>query len=185
MGPGASLYESLLGPAWARLDPAVRLAHDGRLNRRGTLRIAHGRGVVARILAVLLRLPRAHEAVDTTLRVTPAGDAEIWVRSFDGRRISSRQYATADGQLAEKIGPLEFCFRLQADAGSLVFRQSDVACILGRLRLSIPDVMAPRIAAREDPAGAGAVTIQVHLTTATAGTVLTYEGLVQIESAPA
>ena len=73
----------------------------------------------ARLLARLLRLPHAGDASDTRLVITPQGAGEWWRRTFDGRRMDTRQYQAGDGELAERLGLLELRFRLDAADGSL------------------------------------------------------------------
>ena len=130
---------------------------------RGRLRIAHGRSHAARVLARLLRLPRASEAAETRLVITPRADGEQWRRTFDDRRLDTRQYQAGDGELAERIGLLEFRFRLEASDGSLLFRQLEAALLFGSVRLRLPATWAPRVDAREDPAGARQIRVHVRV----------------------
>ena len=68
---------------------------------------------------------------------------------------STRVRTEAGGsELAERIGVLEFRFRLEAVAGSLVFRQREAALLWGSVRLPLPASCVPRVDAREDAAGA-------------------------------
>src|SRR3712207_1358147 len=57
------------------------------------------------------------------------------------------------GLLAERIGMLEFRFRLAVQHGALLFRQERLAIRLGRLRVPLPDRLSVKVAAREGPAG--------------------------------
>src|SRR5258706_15371611 len=102
-------------------------ASGSTVRGRGGLRIAHGRGHAARWLARLLRLPRASQAADTRLVVTAAAGGEHWHRTFDDRHLVTRQYRAGDGELAERVGILEFRFRLQALGGSPLFPQAEAA----------------------------------------------------------
>ena len=136
----------------------------------------------ARLLARLLRLPRASAAAETRLVVTSKAGGEQWRRTFDGRRIDTRQFGCDGCVLAERIGVLEFRFRLEPADGSLVFRQVAAAVVLGRFRVGLPEAWAPRIEAREDPAGAGRMGVHVRVTLPAVGPVLTYDGTVGIEN---
>jgi len=177
------LYARLLGSSWQQLAEPVRFAHGTKsmMHGRGRLRIAHGRGYLARVLAAVLRLPRANDAAETRLVVTPRGDVEHWRRTFDDRCLATRQYATGDRELGERIGVLEFRFRLEPSAGSLVFRQVEAAVLCGPVRVRIPAAWAPRVEAREDPAGAHRIRIHVSVVLPALGPVLTYDGVIDLE----
>lgn len=178
-----ALYARLLGSSWLQLAEPVRFAHatESTVRARGRFRIEHGRSHVARILARLLRLPRASDAADTRLVITSHADGERWHRTFDDRCFDTRQYQAGESDLAERIGVLEFRFRLQASEGSLFFRQLEAAFLFGSIRLRLPAAWAPRVDAREDPAGAHQVRVHVRVAVPVLGPVLTYDGTIDIE----
>ncbi len=177
------LYARLLGASWRELAEPVRFIHmtKSTVRARGHLRIAHGRSHAARVLARLLRLPRASEAAETRLVVTSRADGEQWHRSFDDRHLDTRQYQAGECELAERIGVLEFRFRLEASEGSLVYRQVGAAFVLGSVRLRFPAAWGPRVDAREDPAGARRIRVHVRVTLPALGPVLTYDGAIDLE----
>lgn len=178
-----ALYARLLGSSWLQLAEPVRFAHasGSTVRARGRLRIAHGRSHVARLLARLLHLPRASDAAETRLVITSGADGEQWLRTFDDRRLDTRQYQAGDCELAERIGALEFRFRLEASEGSLLFRQLEAAFLFGSVRLRLPATWAPRVDAREDPAGAHQIRVHVRVALPALGPVLTYDGIIDIE----
>jgi hypothetical protein len=178
-----TLYARLLGPSWLQVAEPVRFIHatESTVRARGRLRIAHGRSHVARVLARLLRLPRASEAAETRLVITSRSDVEQWLRTFDDRRLDTRQYQAGEGELAERIGVLEFRFRLEASEGSILFRQLEAAFLFGSVRLRLPAMWAPRVEAREDPAGARQIRVHVRVEFPALGPVLTYDGTIDIE----
>jgi Domain of unknown function (DUF4166) len=182
-----ALYAELLGSAWLELAEPVRAAHASgpTLRASGRLRIGHGGSRVTRWLARLLRLPRASDAADTRLVVTRSAAGEQWRRTFDDRRLDTWQYRAADGALAERFGVLEFRFHLTASQGSLVMRQTGAALRWGAVRLRIPAACAPRVEAREDPAGARQIQVHVRVTLPLVGSVLTYDGVIDLEDTPA
>ena len=98
--------------------------------------------------------------------------------------VSGRQTG-GRGELAERIGLLEFRFRLEASEGSLVFRQVGAALLLGSLRLRLPAASAPRVDAREDPAGPRQIRVHVRVVLPAVGPLLTYEGTMNIEDTDA
>jgi hypothetical protein len=182
-----TLYAGLLGAAWLDLADPVRAAHapGATVRARGRLRIGHGRSAAARWLARLLRLPQASEAAETRLVVTRDAGGEQWRRTFGDRRLDTRQYVAGNGDLAERFGLLEFRFRLAASDGSLIIRQVDAALMCGPVRVRIPFAWAPSIDAREDPAGARRIHVQVRVALPALGPVLTYDGAIDIEDTAA
>lgn len=178
-----ALYARLLGSSWLQLAEPVRLAHasGSTVRAHGRLRIAHGRSHVARFLAWLLHLPRASDRAETRLVVTSGANGEQWLRTFDDRRLDTRQYQAGDCDLAERIGVLEFRFRLEASEGSLLFRQLEAAFLFGSVRLRLPAACAPSVDAREDPAGPHQVRVHVRVALPAVGPVLTYDGTMDLE----
>jgi hypothetical protein len=151
----------------------------------GRLRIAHGRGRLARLLARLLRLPRAGDDVDAHLVVTSHAGGEQWRRTFGARRLNTQQYESGDHELAERFGLLELRFRLEASAGSLVYRHVESALRMGALRLPLPALCAPAVEAREDPASARQVRVRIGVTLPGVGPILAYDGVIDFEGGAA
>jgi hypothetical protein len=182
----APLYMRILGDSWARLGAPVRALHatSSILRARGRLRIEHGH-YLARFVAWLLRLPPPAAAAETRLTVTARGDGEQWQRTFAGRRLDTRQYASSECELAERFGMLEFRFRLDVSDGRLVYVQREAAFLFGRARLRIPAAWAPRVEAREEPAGAARVNVEVHVSLPGVGRLIAYDGLIDVEDAGA
>jgi hypothetical protein len=182
-----TLYAGLLGSAWLDLAEPIRAAHGpgATLRARGRLRIAHGRSHAARWLARLMRLPRASEAAETHLVVTRHAGGEHWSRTFGDRRLDTRQYVAASGDLAERFGLLEFRFRLAASEGSLLIRQVEAALMCGPVRVGIPSAWAPSVDAREDPAGPRRIRVHVRVALPAVGPLMTYDGAVDFEDTPA
>lgn len=178
----AALYARVLGASWADLAEAVRRLHGGAdsARREGTFRIRHGRGLLCRLIARTLGLPASSETARAQLIVEPLVDGERWVRSFDGRLFISTQWEVAPGVLGERVGPMEFEFRLRVLNGALVYEQVTAALSAGPLRLPLPARLAPRVAARETPAGPTRVQVQVTVSAPGCGQVLSYEGLVEV-----
>lgn len=179
-----SLYARLMGSSWLQVAEPVRAAHPAgsTVRAHGRFRIEQGDSYPAHLLARLLRLPRPSAGADTRLVVTPGDDGEQWRRTFDDRRLDTRQYQAGDGELAERIGFLEFRFRLEATDGSLRFRQVEAALLFGAVRVRLPSAWAPTVEAREDPALANQVRVHVRIALPAVGTVLTYAGTMEIET---
>jgi len=177
----------LLGASWAQIADPVKLAHatGPGVYGHGRMRICHGRNGAARLLARLLQLPLPSDAAETRLVVTAAEDGELWVRSFGRDRMVTRQFQSPAGELAERIGPLEFTFHLEAAQGGILYRQLEAALRFGSLRLPLPAICAPSVAAREDPAGPNQVRVHVSVAYPLVGPVITYDGTIEFEEARA
>lgn len=176
-----------MGDAWNRLTEPVRCVHAPRsiVRAHGRVRIEHGRHSVARFLARMLRLPPPGASVATQLIVTARADGERWHRTFNGRRLDTRQCESSGTGLVERFGILEFRFRLDATDGSLVYVQREAALRAGPLRLLIPAAWAPRIEAREDPAGPNRVKVDVRIALPGLGPLITYDGIIDVVDTPA
>jgi len=176
----APLYAQILGGSWNQLAEPLRRLHgtDSITRAHGNLRIEHGRHPLARLLARMLRLPQPTAAAETQLVVVPRADGEHWQRTFNTHRLETLQYP-CDGELAERFGAFEFRFRLEASGGSLRFLQREAfAC--WHVRLRIPARFAPRVDAREDPAGPERIQVEVRVTLPWVGLLISYAGLIEV-----
>ena len=179
----APLYVRVIGDSWTQLAEPIRRAHASHsiVRASGRLRVEHGRHFLARMLARILRLPRPTAAAETELMVTAGPDGEHWQRTFDGRRWRTRQYESNAFELAERFGVLEFRFRLDASGGNLLYVQREAAVLFGSIRLRMPDRWAPRVEAREDPAGPMRIRVAVRVVLPGVGQLIAYDGFVDIE----
>src|SRR5205807_10598363 len=105
----------------------------------------------------LLRMPQAADAVRVYLVITREGAGERWLRWFGNQPLESTQREAAGGRLAERVGPVEFHFRLEAEGEALYYRLEENALCLGPIRSRLPRRLAPAITAREAPGGPGRV----------------------------
>jgi len=179
-----ALYERLSGPTWHQLSETVRKAHPGTgtLRARGVFRVQHGQIFLARLLALLLRLPSPADATDVQLHVTASERGERWERTFGNRRLVTLQSAAPDSLLAERFGPIEIRFRLHPHAEVLTYLQQGVALRFGRLRLPLPTWLAPRVHAVERAVDATARThVAVSISLAPLGLLMRYEGEFEVE----
>jgi hypothetical protein len=178
----AGLYERLVGAGWETLDEPVRRFHATAVRAAGTFAVRRGRGRLARLLARLMGLPESGEAVPLLLRVTPRPGGERWRRSFAGRDFITEQSAGARSLLAERAGPVEMLFRLNAEGGALVYKHEALVLRAGPLRVPLPRRLAPRVEASER-AGEGdkGVRVSVRVTAPLVGLLIQYEGLVTTE----
>jgi hypothetical protein len=181
------LYVRVMGDCWLQVAEPVRLAHSTRsiTRARGQVRIQHGPHYLARVIARMLGLPRPDGAAETQLTVTAGPDGEQWQRSFNGRGFTTRQYDSNGSRLAERYGVLEFCFRLDAPGGSLLYLQREAAVTFAGVRWRLPGPLAPHVEAREAPAGLNRVTVDVRVTLPWIGLLIAYAGSIEIEEARA
>jgi hypothetical protein len=128
-----------------------------------------------------MRLPRESTATELRLEIVADGDGERWRREFGGQRLDTTQEPASDRRaLRERFGLFEFTFALHVLAGSLVHVPRTTALAVGPLRLPIPAWSAPRISAREEPAG-DHVHVAVRVDVPGVGMLVSYDGVVTIE----
>jgi hypothetical protein len=84
--------------------------------------------------------------------------------------------------LAERLGCLEFWFRLRVIERTLDFRHTGTAGVLGPLRVPLPRWLSPRITAREW-AGLeeGSLQVAVRISLPLIGLLMAYEGCLKRE----
>lgn len=95
--------------------------------------------------------------------------------------MDTQQHQAGDGELAERLGLLELRFRLEVADGSLLYRQVGAALLFGSMRVRVPPRWAPTVTAREDPAGARRIHIDVRIALPVLGPVLAYDGVIDFE----
>ena len=176
------LYARIVGQAWTELAAPVRSLHetDSPVRAHGDLRIDGG-GHVARFAARLLRLPRPGAAVRTSLTIVGRGGFEDWRRVFGESRVETRQHESRPRELAERFGILEIRFALDARDGGLHYVQRSAAFRAGPVRVRIPTSLAPRVEAREDPAGPCRIRIAVDVSLPGVGRLIAYGGIIEVE----
>lgn len=110
-----SLYERILGTSFQDLPPALRQIHDARPFKHYTGRCAveRGTGLLARLVAVLARLPPSHDDVPVEVKITSNEHGEAWARRFGTHRMNS--VLGHRGQvLEESLGAVTLRFNLAA-----------------------------------------------------------------------
>jgi hypothetical protein len=137
-----SLYELLLGEAFASLHAHVRLAHLPPLRAEGTIDVEHGRGWLARAIVSLMKLPDAGPRQPVRLVVAEDGAELAWTRRIGASMLRTRQGARGP-RLVERSGLGSVAFDLSVQDGSLVYRQSSIHVAGVRL----PPSLGPRVGA--------------------------------------
>jgi len=168
----------MLGSEWPRLPEAVRRAHStgSGLTARGSFRIERGAHPLAAVVARLLRLPGPTPAATVQLRVAPDGDGEAWIRRMDGDRLVTRQRSAGPGLLAERIGAIEFQFRLDVSAVGLVYRQQAALLAIGSRGVPLSARLAPRVEATEEALDRTSTRVSVRVTLPLIGLLVAYAG---------
>ena len=118
----ANPYKELLGEGWSRLSLGAVMAHTVPVCASGTFSVRHGRGLVGRLIAQLLRLPPAGEAKRVRVELQAEGERVRWIRSFDDHTFETLQWRSGD-VLIEKVGSTQMIFRITEQVGSLVYKQ--------------------------------------------------------------
>lgn len=122
--PGASLYQRVLGSAYAQLPDSVQLLHAPGAPRRwrGTARVERGRGLLSRLLGTVFGFPAAGEGVPVSVEFAPEAWGERWTRTFAGRRFSSLQTQGSgrnEALLVERFGRVSVALALLVENGRL------------------------------------------------------------------
>lgn len=144
-GSDGPLYRRVMGPAFDALPDRVRRMHElvSDTPAEGEAIVIGAQNFVGRMIASVMGFPPAGTY---PLQVTMAerDGVETWTRDFGGRRFSSR-LSQSGCHLAERFGPLSFCFDLPggAECLTMVMRGWSFCGI------PLPLVLAPRSEARE------------------------------------
>lgn len=122
--PGASLYQRLLGSAYAQLPASVQALHAPSAAKRwsGTASVERGRGLLSRLLGKVFGFPAAGEGVPVSVEFIPETGGERWTRTFAGRRFSSLQtqgQGRNEALLVERFGVISVALALLVDNGRL------------------------------------------------------------------
>lgn len=171
-----------VGASWTEIGEPLATMHNPRSPLRGTgvFAVRWGRTIRARLLAALLRLPRAGRRVQASLAIVPSRPETEWRRTFGNSTLRTTQSACEIG-MRERFGPLELTFELHGAPGRLRFVQSAAAVRLGCLRLRLPRWLALRVRGRARNRPDGRVRAEVQVSAPLFGLVLTYEGDMRIE----
>jgi hypothetical protein len=144
------LFEQLLGEAFGELPPSVIALHrrQGAHTYRGEVDVVRGHRVLSRFCAWATALPPAGEGPVEVDIVAESG-RECWTRRIGRHAMRSRLWAQ-DALLCERLGLVEFGFRLIVEQGEIVWRAQRVR-VLGVVPL--PRAWFAGVEARESSAG--------------------------------
>jgi len=168
-------YERILGAhAWNQVPAAVRALHsEGEIE--GTFQVQRGRGLLARLLGWLLRLPPAGEAVPIRVQVEREGERLLWTRWFGTHALRTEE-RTRDDLLLECRGPFVIAHRPVLTVEGLDHVQVFAGAGAGRFCVRLPRMLAPRIVASVRAAG-DAARVEVSVSAPLAGLLIAYGGV--------
>jgi saccharopine dehydrogenase-like NADP-dependent oxidoreductase len=171
-----ALFATVLGEDFARLPAPLRMLHvPGHfLRASGMAQVDGAQGRLARLVASLIGLPAAAEAIPVTVRIEAGPGWERWERDFGGRRFRSLLSLSPAGGLVERFGP--FTFELDVAVDDTGVRGMVVRGLrLGSMRL--PRWLAPGSIATEGVDAAGRFRFDVALSLPLGlGRVVRYRG---------
>lgn len=149
-------------------------ADQPRTCGRGIARVERGRGLVARLLALIIGFPPTALAMPLDIEISRSPGEERWTRRFAGQGCSSRM-TRRDNRVVEHFGPLAFAFDLEpiARGHRVVLRRW--WCGPRSLSLPLPLGLAPRIAASETD-GNGRFGFDVRIALPLFGLLIAYRG---------
>ena len=173
-GARDALYARLLGIAWNRLPVEIRAMHQSAARAEGRATVERGTGTLARLAALVLRLPKAAADTSISVQFDVCDGNETWTRSFGDEQFASRQFAGHGrwaGLLCEQFGPLTFAMTLVPEGGrlSLVLRHWSAFAI------PLPMWLGPRAIAYET-AEAGRFRFHVEISHPLTGLIVRYRG---------
>lgn len=180
-----TLYQTLLGAAFFRLPDVLRTLHGthGALRYAGEVTVTRGGGVLSRLCARMAGLPPAMADAPLTVDFVTGPRGEIWLRSFGAPsrvfRMRSRIWHR-DGQLRERMGPLQLRFALHSFDGTIYWNVVG-AWLLGVLPLPMRLFRDIRCNER---ARDGRYLFEVEAVLPLAGPVMRYSGWLQPTDAP-
>jgi hypothetical protein len=137
-----SPYEAVLGEAFASLHAHVRRAHLPPLRAEGTIDVEHGRGLLARSMIWLMKLPAVGPRQPVRLDVAEDGSELVWTRRI-GRSILRTRQRASGSRIVERSGLGRISFDLVVEEGALLYRQASIH-VAG---LPVPSSLSPRVGA--------------------------------------
>ena len=171
-----SLYRRVMGGRYGALPEIVRKIHHvcGDSGASGEAIVTGGRNVVARLIAKVMRFPKAGSC---PLHVSFAekDGVERWTRSFGAQGFTSH-LSERGGQLVERFGALRFQFDLPSDERGLEMHIRGWS-LFG---LPLPLLLAPQGIAREWQEN-GRFRFDVPISLPLVGLVVHYTGWLEVK----
>jgi hypothetical protein len=170
-----SPHARALDVAGVHLPGVLRGFYDGSGIRtaQGLASVTVGRGL-AGILLKFMGLEMRSGRQNLVVSFEPDGQGELWQRTFDTGRFTSRfeTGGSSSKAVVELFGPFTLCY-------DLIVGADDITWALRRVRLfgvPLPAAMAPRVVAREWISVTGTYEMSASMTMPLLGHLLSYTG---------
>jgi len=137
-------YQTVLGNSFHELHPTLQQFHgrETMQTAEGVFEVCGGLGLLARLFAFVMRMPKAGREVPVHLCVKRSTRGETWTRIFGDREFVTRQSSDAE-MLRESFSGISLLFAVSVSEGNL-----EMASRSTRL-LGIPMIPKPRVTASE------------------------------------
>lgn len=145
---------------------------------RGIAQVQRGRGLVARMLALVIGFPPTGLVMPLDIEIVRSGSEERWTRRFAGQGFTSR-LTRREGRVVEHFGLLAFAFDLVPipRGHRMVLRHWWCG------PLPLPLGLAPRIAATETDQG-GRFGFDIRIALPLFGPLIAYRGSLVLVAEP-
>ncbi len=117
-----SLYERILGASFQNLSPVLKRIHDSRARKRyvGRCKIERAKGLLARAVALIARLPDSHDDAPVEVMIECHESGETWARRFGAHPMISVLRDRCH-ILEERLGAVTLRFKLVATTDSIAW----------------------------------------------------------------
>jgi hypothetical protein len=170
------IFQNAMGPAYERVDPAVRAFHalQGRAELRGEVETEAPASVLGALLAAAIGAPRLRTRGALRFDLECAPGQQTWTRHFPHRTMQSTLRLDG-GELVETLGPTRLFFGLQEEDGALVMRLRAMRF----LGVPCPKWLLPHVHARER-GREGRLEFDIRASLPLIGQVTAYRGWLQL-----
>lgn len=170
------LFEHAMGPAYERLDPAVRAFHDlaGTAELHGEVETEEPASALGALISSLLGAPRLRSRGALRFELRVERDRQTWTRHFPHRTMYS-SLRLHDKQVVETLGPVRLAFALKEEAGTLIMGLRSMRF----LGIPCPRWLLPHIDAREHGCD-GHLHFQIRASLPWVGRVTGYRGWLKL-----
>ena len=177
MTSGHSLYRQVMGDDFHWLPVELQIFHStvGRVTLSGQCTVIGPDTVMGKLIGWVLALPKATGQTRFSFELEANTTTETWRRHFPGRLMTSRM-SVIGATLVERLGPVDFHFKLEADSGQL-------AMLLERLifcGIPCPEFLLPSVIAVET-ASPGKLHFNVAARLPLVGLIREYRGFLNVE----
>lgn len=123
--PAASLYQKVMGPGFQKLPASLQKLHSVIRDAgfHGGAQVTGGTNPLAKLAAKIFGFPATGQH-DLHVHIAADDKGETWVRSFSGKKFSSR-LEKSGRHLTESFGPFQFHFDLPATDNGLQMEMTE------------------------------------------------------------